>query len=86
MNVLKSLLKRGNPRALFSKSPRWLVTCVLRRQELFGELATKACYEVTAGSADEARDAVLAFLRQSQPQSRADLVVVTRQPSQTSGS
>ncbi len=77
MKLLLSLLRSGNPcRGLFSRRSVWLVTCVVKRQEIFGEISIMSQYEVAADSADEARETILTHLRPSPERAGDDLVVI----------
>lgn len=85
MKMLDQLLRREDRpvhvgSALRFERPTWLVTCVIRRRELFGAVSTEAGYEVAASSEDEARDAVRSFVLQSRPRDVIESIQATRQP------
>lgn len=65
--------------ALRFERPSWLVTCVIKRREIFGAVSTEAGYEVAASSEEEARNTVRSFLLQSRPHDVIESIQATRQ-------
>lgn len=58
-------------RALLSEKPMWLVTCVIKKQEVFGQVSMEESYEVQAASEERACESVRSYLTRSHP----DLVI-----------
>jgi hypothetical protein len=81
MNLLKPLLNGDALLRQVSRleRPLWLVTCVLKWREPFGNVSTETRYELTADTEDEARDAVRDFVRQSRPRCSIESIQITRQ-------
>lgn len=65
-------------RALNSERPMWFVTCVLKKQEIFGQVSTEAGYEVQATSEEKARESVRSFVMQSHPECSIESMDVVR--------
>jgi hypothetical protein len=53
--------------ALRYARPTWLVTCVFKRQEIFGKVSTEASYEVAARTEEAARESVRSYLMRAHP-------------------
>lgn len=86
MKILDQLLHREDRpvhvgSALRFERPSWLVTCVIKRRELFGAVSTETGYEVAASSEDEARDAVRSYVLQSRPRDVIESIQATRRQS-----
>lgn len=64
--------------ALLFDRPEWLVTCVIKRQESFGQISSEVRYEVAAATAERARKSVRSFVRRTQPHCSIDSVEATR--------
>lgn len=64
--------------ALVYERPTWRVSCVLKRQEVFGQVSTEARYEVAALTEEEARKSVRTYVLQTQPDCTIELLQVTR--------
>jgi hypothetical protein len=54
-------------KALLLERPTWQITCVVRRYKPFGAVCTEVSYEIAAASEDEAREAVMLYLRNLRP-------------------
>lgn len=85
MKILERNLSRDDAparvgRALLMERPHWRVTCVLRRQGPLGVVAKEATHEVTASREESARDAVRAFMRQTEPGFEIESVQAVRLP------
>lgn len=65
--------------ALRYERPTWLVTCVFKRQEIFGKVSTEASYEVAARSEEEARESVRSFILRTHPENCIQSLQATRQ-------
>ncbi len=64
--------------ALLSERPIWQVTCVIKRQEVFGLISTEESYEVQATNEEKARESVRSFVFQSHPECSIESMEVTR--------
>ncbi|HRH97150.1 MAG TPA: hypothetical protein PLB55_14510 [Prosthecobacter sp.] len=86
MKLLERLFDHDAPvqvgSALLAERPTWLVTCILKRQEVFGDVSIETSYEVAARSEEQARKSVRSFVRQSQPEFSIESMLVTLQPRQ----
>ncbi len=65
--------------ALRFERPTWLVTCVFKRQEVFGKVFTEACYEVAASTEEAARESVRSYVLSTQPEGCIESLLATRQ-------
>lgn len=54
--------------ALHFERPTWLVTCLIKRQEVFGQVSSEASYEVSARTEESARKSVRTFIRRTMPE------------------
>jgi hypothetical protein len=65
--------------ALLCERPTWLVTCVLKRQEIFGQVSTETSYEVAARTEEAARKSVRSFVLRTLPGCSIESIQATRQ-------
>ncbi len=65
--------------ALPFERPTWLVTCVLKRQEIFGHVSSEASYEVAARTEESALKSVRSFVLRTMPGCTIESIHATRQ-------
>lgn len=65
--------------ALHFERPTWLVTCLIRRQEVFGQVSSEASYEVAARTEESARKSVRSFVRRTMPECSIESIQAVRQ-------
>ncbi len=64
MKTIDNLLRC---KALLLERPTWQITCVIRRYQPFGAVCSEVSYEIAAATEDEAREAVMLYLRNLRP-------------------
>ncbi len=84
MKLLERLFNQDDPpvhvgSALHFERPTWLVTCVVKRQEIFGQVSSEASYEVAARTEEAARKSVRSFVLRTMPDSTIESIQATRQ-------
>ena len=72
MNILQKFFGRRAAR------PSWQVTCTLKQQEAFGTISRETSFDLAAATEEEACQAVLSHVRESQPGSSVESIKISR--------